>query len=250
MYIIAGYVVIVLAVFALVRKIVLLEKEAQRNKLIQSYMVTLQGFYQSIQSQIDMMRKFRHDLARHIQTLEILMEEEENAALQEYADHLKTEYGKKVSRGETENEVVNVILSMKRQQCAEKQIPFTVHIEDKGYTLVRDIDMAGILMNLLDNAIEENEKIETEEQRGIWMDMKEKEQGEIWMQVKNKIRPGKKIDFQTEKKKKEEHGIGRGIMKYLVTQYQGEENVSVDLQRNMFCETVVLKSRCQEEERR
>ena len=66
MYIIAAYLVIALSVLVLAKKTVQLEKEAERNQLIQSYMVTLQGFYQTVQSQIDMTRKFRHDLAKHI----------------------------------------------------------------------------------------------------------------------------------------------------------------------------------------
>lgn len=246
MYIIVAYLVIALSVLVLAKKTVQLEKEAERNQLIQSYMVTLQGFYQTIQSQIDMTRKFRHDLAKHIQTLEVLMAEEDGAELQKYADELKLEYRKVENKGESESEVVNAILSMKRKQCQEKRISLYLNIEEKGYSLVRDMDMVGILVNLLDNAIEENEKIEAEEQRGIWLDMKEEEQGEVWLQIKNKIRPDKKINFQTEKKG--EHGIGRGIIEYLVKQYQGEEKVSIDQETSVFCETILLKCRIQEDE--
>lgn len=246
MYIIAAYLVIALSVLVLAKKTVQLEKEAERNQLIQSYMVTLQGFYQTIQSQIDMTRKFRHDLAKHIQTLEVLMEEEDGAELQKYADELKLEYRKVENKGESESEVVNAILSMKRKQCQEKRISLYLNIEEKGYSLVRDMDMVGILVNLLDNAIEENEKIEAEEQRGIWLDMKEEEQGEVWLQIKNKIRPDKKINFQTEKQG--EHGIGRGIIEYLVKQYQGGEKVSIDQETSVFCETILLKCRIQEDE--
>lgn len=246
MYIIVAYLVIALSVLVLAKKTVQLEKEAERNQLIQSYMVTLQGFYQTIQSQIDMTRKFRHDLAKHIQTLEVLMAEEDGAELQKYADELKLEYRKVENKGESESEVVNAILSMKRKQCQEKRISLYLNIEEKGYSLVRDMDMVGILINLLDNAIEENEKIEAEEQRGIWLDMKEEEQGEVWLQIKNKIRPDKKINFQTEKKG--EHGIGRGIIEYLVKQYQGEEKVSIDQETSVFCETILLKCRIQEDE--
>ena len=246
MYIIAAYLWIALSVLLLAKKTMQLEKEEERNQLIQSYMVTLQGFYQTIQGQIDMTRKFRHDLAKHIQTLEVLMAEEDGAELQKYADGLKLEYRKVENKGESESEVVNAILSMKRKQCQEKRISLYLNIEEKGYSLVRDMDMVGILVNLLDNAIEENEKIEAEEQRGIWLDMKEEEQGEVWLQIKNKIRPDKKINFQTEKKG--EHGIGRGIIEYLIKQYQGEEKVSIDQETSVFCETILLKCRIQEDE--
>ena len=162
MYIIAAYLWIALSVLLLARKTMQLEKEEERNRLIQSYMVTLQGFYQTIQGQIDMTRKFRHDLAKHIQTLEVLMAEEDGAELQKYADGLKLEYRKVENKGESESEVVNAILSMKRKQCQEKGISLYLNIEEKGYSLVRDMDMVGILVNLLDNAIEENEKIDTD----------------------------------------------------------------------------------------
>ena len=246
MYIIAAYLWIALSVLLLAKKTMQLEKEEERNQLIQSYMVTLQGFYQTIHGQIDMTRKFRHDLAKHIQTLEVLMAEEDGAELQKYADGLKLEYRKVENKGESESEVVNAILSMKRKLCQEKGISLYLNIEEKGYALVRDMDMVGILVNLLDNAIEENEKIEAEEQRGIWLDMKQKEQGEVWLQIKNKIRPDKKSNFQTEKKG--EHGIGRGIIEYLVKQYQGEEKVSIDQKTSVFCETILLKCRIQEDE--
>lgn len=246
MCIIIAYVFIALSVLVLARKTMQLEKEAERNQLIQSYMVTLQGFYQTIQGQIDMTRKFRHDLAKHIQTLEVLMKEQNGSELQEYADSLRKEYRKVENKGESESEVVNAILSMKRKQCQEKRIPLYLNIEEKEYALVRDMDMVGILVNLLDNAIEENEKIEAEEQRGIWLDMKENEQGEVWLQIKNKIRPDKKINFKTEKKG--EHGIGRGIIEYLVKQYQGEEKVNIVQERAVFCETILLKNRIQEDE--
>ena len=246
MYIIIAYVFIALSVLVLARKTVQLEKEAEQNQLIQSYMVTLQGFYQTIQCQIDMTRKFRHDLAKHIQILEVLMEEQNGSELQEYADSLKQEYRKAENKGESESEVVNAILSMKKQQCREKNIPLYMNIEEKEYALVRDMDMVGILVNLLDNAIEENEKIEAQEQRGIWLDMKEKDQEEVWLQIKNKIRPDKKIDFQTEKKG--EHGIGRGIIAYLVKQYRGKEKVSIDQETSVFCTTVLLKNKIQEDE--
>lgn len=250
MYLLAGYILIVLSTLVLAGKTVRMEKEVEKNRFIQSYMVSLQGFYETIQGQIEETRKFRHDLAKHIQTLEVLMKEDEASDLQQYADGLKEEYRKVVNRGKSENEVINAILSMKSQQCQEKGIPFFIDVEDKGYAQIRDMDMVGILMNLLDNAIEENEKIEDRNLRGIWIEMKENEWEEVHLQVKNRIRSGRKIDFQTEKKKKEDHGIGRRIIEYLVKQYQGEEEVCIDQQTSTFCETVLLKNRRSEDVKR
>ena len=223
MYIIAAYLVIALSVLVLAKKTVQLEKEAERNQLIQSYMVTLQGFYQTIQSQIDMTRKFRHDLAKHIQTLEALMEEQNGSELREYADSLKQEYRQVENKGESESEVVNAILSMKERQCREKNIPFCINIEEKGYALVRDIDMVGLLVNLLDNAMEACEKLEKEE-RNISVEIR-RHHAMLMLIVENSCRqdaPVKKGIFRTTKKNRVLHGYGLRSVRQTVKNYGGQ----------------------------
>ena len=57
----------------------------QENRVMQSYMVSMEEFYTGIQSRIEATRKYRHDLAKHIQTLEALLEQQKNR--QEMADY-------------------------------------------------------------------------------------------------------------------------------------------------------------------
>lgn len=58
----------------------------QENRVMQSYMVSMEEFYTGIQSRIEATRKYRHDLAKHIQTLEALLEQQKNG--QEMADYM------------------------------------------------------------------------------------------------------------------------------------------------------------------
>ena len=97
------------------------------------------------------------------------------------------------NKGESESEVVNAILSMKGRQCREKNIPFCMNIEEKGYALVRDIDMVGLLVNLLDNAIEENEKIEAEERRALCMAIKRTDTEKRGTMLAERIRQLEKV---------------------------------------------------------
>lgn len=69
---IAGMILMLLLILALNgKKMKELERE---NEILQSYMHTVEEFYQGIQSRIEASRRYRHDLAKHIQTLETLLE--------------------------------------------------------------------------------------------------------------------------------------------------------------------------------
>lgn len=64
-----------------------LEKE---NRLLSEYMDTAKDFYQGIQKRIEASGKYRHDLAKHIQTLESLLEaREDRGEIRSYMEGLK-----------------------------------------------------------------------------------------------------------------------------------------------------------------
>ena len=70
----------------------ILEKE---NRLLSAYMDSAEEFYQGIQKRVEASRGYRHDLAKHIQTLETLLasQDEENE-VRAYMEGLKKEYAK------------------------------------------------------------------------------------------------------------------------------------------------------------
>lgn len=270
MSLLIGFLVVSLSVTVLAVCSWRISRQEEENQLVQAYMVTLQSFYQMLQDRIEVTRRYRHDLAKHIQTLEVLMAEEGKEELREYADGLKLQYQELKSDQYCASEVINTVISIKRQQCEEKQIPFTFTVEPGGYGAVRDIDMVGILYNLLDNAVEENERIPDGASKGIWLLMgesdeeessndeagnrkKQKKQQEragaakeykrIWMEVRNCIRPDTTMDFKTEKQDKDAHGVGRKIISYLVKQYQGTETAKIDREKNELAIRIWLKRR-------
>lgn len=81
----------VLLVFLLLAAGVMKTREMeQENRLMQSYMASMEEFYSGIQSRIEATRRYRHDLAKHIQTLETLLGQYRDAAeMEEYMLDLK-----------------------------------------------------------------------------------------------------------------------------------------------------------------
>lgn len=206
-------VVFIIFLLALYRIMKIREME-QENEWTQSYMDAMQEFYLGIQEGIEATRKYRHDLAKHIQTMETLLKGQNLDYAYEYRDNLK-------------------------EQCCEKKIALEIEVEDTIYNEIEEADLVSVLHNLLDNAIEANERIFKEEERGIWFGMK-KESDHIVIEMKNRIIRGEKITFQTHKARKEEHGIGTKIIEMLVKKYHGTRTWQVQEEQLIFEDRIEL----------
>ena len=212
----------------------------QENRLMQSYMFSMEEFYAGIQSRIDATRKYRHDLAKHIQTLEELMgRQSDSGEIQEYMDNLKQRYDLLKHQEFCRDELVNSILTIKKDQCAERGIPLDVKVEDCIYNGIEEMDIVGLLHNLLDNAVEAQDRITDGGEKGIWFSMRRDEKN-IWIHVRNRVQKGEKVTFETSKAKKEEHGIGTKIIENLVEKYSGTMEISADEKEGIFEERIIL----------
>lgn len=239
LFIILLYGILMIILVIAVRVIKIREIE-QDNQMMQSYMMSMQEFYVGIQNRIEATRRYRHDLAKHIQTLEVLLEKKAEAdGMQEYMDDLKSRYAVLKNQRFCQDEIVNSVLELKETQCREKNIPLEIHVENRIYTGIQEADMVGLLYNLMDNAIEANEKITDRGKRGIWLAM-EKADKKLLLTLKNCVVPGEKITFQTQKAKKEEHGIGTRIIELLIEKYNGSRKVSCDEKNGMVYDSIVL----------
>lgn len=63
---------------------------ASENKQMQLYMISMESFYEGVKERIEATRRYRHDLARHIQTLEYMMKNEQDVGV--YLEDLKQRY--------------------------------------------------------------------------------------------------------------------------------------------------------------
>lgn len=216
-------------------------KELENEKeLLQSYMYTAEKFYQGIQCRIDASGRYRHDLAKHIQTLEELLRNHgEQGEVKTYMEGLKDKYKEVKEQKFCRDEIVDTVLRIKNTQCEEEKIPVEIHVEDCFYKGVEEADMVGLLCNLLDNAIEANQRCREGERRGIWFYMKKKN-GKILIKINNCISQEEEFSFITQKDHKKEHGIGSRIIYSLVGKYHGTRNIEADKRVNIVTDQICL----------
>lgn len=130
--------------------------EAYQSDLVRKYCDEVESMYTK-------MRGWRHDYHNHIQALQASMAlgkyEEVNTYLRQLNDDLTT-VDVTVKTGRI---MVDAILNGKMNIAAQNEIPVKVKAKIPEGALVSDVDLCVIIGNLLDNAVEENKKLPTED---------------------------------------------------------------------------------------
>ena len=213
---------------------------SQSNRMMRLYMETLENNLAVMQEKADKIRKYRHDLMKHIQVLENMRRNQEEVTdLVCILKDMKTGIGNMGFPRICDDEIVHTICEIKRKQCVEKEIPFVLQIENKDYGSVRAVDMAAVLFNLLENAIEVNERIADKNKRGIWLFMG-KDCNFININVENILPENEQVDFTSKKKMKEDHGFGMKIIRDVVERYEGSIDIKPGNKKNSLCITARL----------
>ena len=93
-------------------------------------------------------------MAKHIQTLEMLLLKR-NQEIQFYLDELKSRYEELSRTGYCRDDIVDSILLVTAKQCEDADISLKIQVEDTFYGEIHEMDLVGLLYNLLDNATED-----------------------------------------------------------------------------------------------
>lgn len=245
--------VIAILIAALAVGLLLYQRAAQRhlyrenrNLLLQKNL--MEEYYASLNEQMELTRKLRHDIANHIQTLEelarIVGEKPETSI---YADSLRRQYHRLQKMAYTQNAVIDAAIHNKIKLCREEGIRTSITITSFQIGKVSEIEILGILYNLFDNAIEGCKKVRDENMRFLEFSVKNVA-SQLILNMRNsavnvEMKNGKLL---TTKKDKKKHGIGISIVKDTVKQYNGY--VKYQFQDGIFDILVILDVYKQQED--
>lgn len=126
-----------------------------------------------------------------------------------------------------ENELLNIILSIKIEESKKYDINIELKIDYFIELNMEDIDVCNIFTNLLDNSIEAAKKSEN---KNIKLYICEKN-GYVIIKNENFCKCYKKNEagkFETTKKDKKSHGYGIKIIEKTLEKYNGDLNIRID----------------------
>ncbi len=196
----------------------------QRSRLLEMN----QLYYESLERQQLEVRKLRHDMANHLQTLAGLSGEEHKA----YLDRLLEQPGIRRNVQYCANPVINAVLSTKSGKMAQEQINFEYCLQVPARIDIDPVDLSVLFANSIDNAIEACEKL-PEHRRKIALQAKN-EKGLFVMKIENTAEKGEKTPEkgmpgslpQTTKKDQKLHGYGLKSIQEIVQRHGGNMEIT------------------------
>ncbi|MDD3337993.1 MAG: GHKL domain-containing protein [Lachnospiraceae bacterium] len=195
----------------------------QENRILTVENTFMKEYYHTLTNQMDYTRKFHHDITKHMDILkELTANVDVDRRILDYAKELETAFHQITPLSYCKNPVYNAILVNKVKQCEEKQISFRIEMQHFDTGKIKEIDMVALLANLLDNAIEECDRLPdtTQKQMQIRSDM---QKNNLFIQVCNSSQLNTP-DILTAKTKKPDayaHGVGTTIIQEIIEKYNG-----------------------------
>ncbi len=183
--------------------------------------------YRELIKSTDNLKQFSHDMKNFVLgTLSDLENNKIELAKESLINQL--ENINDFSKYASSKNVINTILEYKSEQASKCGVDIIHEIKiNKNYTF-DDIDMAIIIGNLIDNAVEACQKLENGKKKEISVFI-EYINNEIYISVSNPV--NENVDTEnltTTKKDKKNHGLGLISVKNIVNKYNGDIAFSCD----------------------
>lgn len=187
------------------------------------------------------MEVFYHDFKEHINTINALIDSDNEQAKQYIQSFCEEEENSKFI-DYSDNKILNVLLSKKKIECQTQGIDFLIDPIQSHLLFIKDMDVVSIFSNLINNAMEScNKSIN----KRIYMNISTKNDNFIVIRVENTAETKPLIidgKLKTHKDNKKLHGIGMNSIRRALKNYNGYLKWDYDEKKKFFCTTIVIQS--------
>lgn len=226
-------------IFCFVIKIAEGYEQKKNNLLIELNNRMLKKSLEETEQTFDLWRQSIHDYKNNMIALTQLAEENKLEEIKKYLEKENKLLEQKMFYIKTGNAVVDAIINTKQSIAENQNTVFVVNAKLPPDMVISDIDMANILGNLIDNAIEASYD---EREPYIEIVLKQ-EKNFLIINIKNKCTKILSIDeIKTRKGNSEFHGIGLKSVKNTIKKYNGQMSLSIKNQE--FIANVLIQNKC------
>lgn len=196
-------------------------EQKQRAEFIELKNSMLQQSLNETKQAFQLWRKSIHDYKNNVLVLSQLAQNDDIEGIKKYLKKETDLIDRKIFCIHTGNSVIDVIINTKQHFAEAKGILFVVNVFLPKHGTIRDLDLANILGNLLDNAIEASM-----EEQDPYIDVSiRQEKSFMLIKVTNKYCGELPGNMRSSKKNKIFHGIGIESVKSTVEKYHGEFSI-------------------------
>lgn len=242
-----GVWVIVLSIFMILQNIILYLMIDQIQKLLKNkYELSLiREKIDSEKSRVEdatvvwnNIRKVRHDLKNHFAILKGKLEEEDMESCKKYLSELNNTVENMGNLIKSGNSIIDYLINSKLSNLNNVKVLISGYVGN--YSDIDEMDLACILGNILDNAIEAQKKVTKE--RRIELHFLQKSNNRVIV-CKNTIVESvldNNSDLKSTKDSSEFHGLGHQIVESTVKKYDGMVNYYEDENNTIFCVQIII----------
>lgn len=197
-------------------------KNKEKERMLNMRNNMMEANYQGLQKAYDANRMLQHDNKNHMLAMYELIKDNRNEEALNYINKWMNMSKNSLAGIRSGNEIIDIIVNSKVNEAKEKNIVFEYDVAHVGNLRIEDVDMCALLANLMDNAIEACEKIET----NSWIHLSISRKNDMLLiLIANSISKEmlkKKSFFETEKEKPHLHGWGMKSIERVIHKYDGE----------------------------
>lgn len=207
--------------------------EKELSRLYEQRQLEL-AYYESTQTYIDQMSIIRHEFNNRLQTVYSLVRNHgDDTDITELLDDTNQELMNTRLECYCENAVVNSVLFVKEKLAEQNGIRMDISAAISEQIEIAKIDLCSVFCNLLDNAIEACQKLDSTAEKIIQVKVCEKA-GYLVLRIENpiqaSIKPHRKntdegIELVTTKPDKRVHGYGTKLVQQIAREYDGDFRV-------------------------
>lgn len=193
--------------------------------------------YQQSKLAMEVVNRKYHDIKHQISVIRM---EQDAQKKEEYLKELESGLEIFASLYQTGSKVLDIILTEKQRFCNQHNIQFVVVADGSKISFINDMDLASMLGNALDNAIESAEHVLSCDKRIVKTNIFV-QNNFLMIKVDNYFEGAVQIkdgSFVTTKKDKDNHGFGIRSIEYLAERYNGA--VSVSTENNWFSIKILI----------
>lgn len=237
----AGYVIAVMlvcvaadaALYIAVRGMAQRSALRARNDLLSAQIDRQKEHYAAITAQYEAIRRMRHDIAKHLYTMQALLHSERYQSAAPYLDEVSAQTQVQEHLGVCENPVADAFLFSRSQELEKQGYRVHTHVLLPEGIGISNSDLVTAFANLLDNAAE---ACQTCEDKTISLTAAVSK-GFLTIETENACR----TQPQTKKRRipELERGIGFSIFQELARKYDG--SFSYHAENGRFTASLILK---------
>ncbi len=218
-------------------------KEREQLRLHRVKVDMLEQNYQSLLQVYEEKAILLHDMKNHFLVMREMVQADQKSELLTYMDEINGEVLQKRSRDLTNHKLLNLILNRKIQEAEDAGMRVEYEFDDMSELRLQPMEICALFCNMLDNAIEANQKVPSDAER--WMKMScTRKYKTLIVSLANPTVGESQVDEDgiplTTKQNKSIHGFGIQSMRQIVEKYEG--HIQFDMEEGVFAVTGYLKA--------